>query len=108
MTAPTHSAIAARAYEIWQDDGEPSHRDTTNRLEAERQLTAILADAQSNSAAAHLAATVFFESHHAFVQAERIALQKHDARAPKIPHHTGPHAKPVESGKPLWNQAHSS
>lgn len=41
-------------------------------------------------------------------EAIKAALQKRDARAPKTPTKDAPHAKPPESGKPLWNKPHSS
>lgn len=41
-------------------------------------------------------------------EAIKAALQKKEARAPKVPHENAPHAKPVESGKPLWDKPHSS
>ena len=41
-------------------------------------------------------------------EAIKAALQKREARAPKVPGKNAPHAKPVESGKPLWDKPHSS
>ena len=41
-------------------------------------------------------------------EAIKAALQKRDARAPKAPTKTAPHAKPPETGKPLWDKPHSS
>ena len=38
----------------------------------------------------------------------KAALQKKEARAPKVPHTNAPHAKPPESGKPIWDKPHSS
>jgi hypothetical protein len=35
---PTHSEIAARAYELWLEQGEPAGSAEENWLEAERQL----------------------------------------------------------------------
>ena len=41
-------------------------------------------------------------------EAIKAALQKSDARAPIVPHHNAPQAKPPETGKPLWPKPHSS
>ena len=41
-------------------------------------------------------------------EAIKAALQKREARAPIVPHTSAPHAKPPETGKPLWNKPHSS
>jgi len=38
----------------------------------------------------------------------KAALQKREARAPQVPHTTAPHAKPPETGKPVWPKPHSS
>ena len=36
------------------------------------------------------------------------AVQKAEARAPQVPHHTGPTAKPAPPGKPVWDRPHST
>jgi hypothetical protein len=38
-TAPSHDAIAARAYELWESDGHPEDRADALWLEAERILS---------------------------------------------------------------------
>ena len=38
----------------------------------------------------------------------KAALQVREARAPIHPGKNAPHAKPTESGKPLWSKPHSS
>jgi hypothetical protein len=41
-------------------------------------------------------------------EAIKAALQKREARAPKVPHANAPQAKPPETGKPIWPKPHSS
>jgi hypothetical protein len=41
-------------------------------------------------------------------EAIKAALQKRDARAPQKPGKEAPHAKPAETGKPVWPKPHSS
>ena len=41
-------------------------------------------------------------------EAIKAALQRREAREPKIPHTNAPHAKPPETGKPVWPKPHSS
>ena len=115
MNSPTHAAVSQRAHHNWQQSGSPPERDVEFWLEAERQLTAgtskekpsikerITADAAAES-------TVEFHLSPAPPDNEaiRAAMQRKEARAPIAPHHTGPKAKPVESGKPLWSKPHSS
>ena len=125
MTPPTHEAISHRAHQLWLEHGRPAGQDDAIWLSAERQLTAKAAAhdaaqtvhepsgaAFAERAKAETAAESVVEYHitPALPDAEAIqaALQNQAARAPQVPHHTGPRAKPVESGKPLWNQPHSS
>ena len=133
MTTPAHEAVAQRAYQNWLTYGSPTERHTQIWLEAERQLAAdslktdsdswaressrTLSEPQGNAALSErikseTAAESVVEFHITPAIAEegaiKAALQKQEARAPVLPHHTGPKAKPVESGKPLWNQPHSS
>lgn len=113
MNTPTHDEIARQAQEFWQDRGCPTGCDTEIWLEAEQALIQGLpADRFTERAVAETAAESMVEFHvspalpdQAAVQA---ALQKQTARAPQVPHHTGPKGKPPESGKPVWSKPHSS
>ena len=128
MPSPTHQTIAHRAHQLWQDYGQPSGRDTAIWLEAEQQTALGASGTQSSSMVstapvAHVA--TFGERTRSEAAAESVveyhrspaipdeaaiqaALMKQTARAPQVPRHTGPKAKPTESGKPLWNTPHSS
>ena len=131
--SPTHEEITQRAQKIWQESGNPSGRDNEIWFEAERQLTAGATDANAESGRkqalrtttqskgttdraeqikVETAAESMVENHISPAISEdeaiKAALQKKEARAPKVATHTGPKSKPVESGKPLWNKAHSS
>jgi hypothetical protein len=113
MTTPTHDEIARQAQEFWQDRGCPTGCDTAIWLEAEQALTHGLPSARfSAQAVAETAAESQVEFHVSPAlpdqEAIQIALQKQEARAPQLPHHTGPKAKPAETGKPVWPKAHSS
>ena len=113
MTKPTHDEIARQAQEFWQDRGCPTGCDVALWLEAEQALTSGLpADTFAARASAEMAAESEVEYHLSPAQTERksiqAAMQKDAARAPQAPHHTGPKSKPPETGKPLWNQPHSS
>ena len=138
MTTPTHEEISHHAHQLWQEYGRPADRDTEIWHTAERQLTAKAANAHADHATpdsaprknlhpvpASRSTAVFAERTESETEAGsavdhpnpspipdeeagKVARQKHDARAPQIPHHTGPTAKPPESGKPLWNKPHSS
>ena len=130
MTTLPHATVAQRAHHHWHQLGCPPDRDTEIWLEAERQLAAEQRAEKSDTpgktkspappdAATDIAriksetaaeSTVEFHLSPALSddQAIQAALQKKIARAPSVPHHTGPKAKPVESGKPLWNKPHSS
>lgn len=113
MNTPTHDEIARQAQEFWQDRGCPTGCDTVIWLEAEQALTNGLPAALfSERAVAETTAESLVEFHvsPAFPEQEaiQIALQKQTARAPQVQHHTGPKAKPPETGKPLWTKHHSS
>lgn len=109
---PTHDDIARRAHQLWQDRGCPHDRDVQLWLEAERQLSngghaAFIERAQSETAAESV---VEYQISPALPEREAIlaALQKQEARAPQEPHQSAPHARPAETGKPLWPKAHSN
>jgi len=113
MNKPTHEEIARQAQEFWQDRGCPTGCDTAIWLEAEQALTNGLPAALfSERAVAETAAESLVEFHvsPALPEQEAIqtALQKQAARAPQVPHHTGPKVKPPETGKPVWSKPHSS
>lgn len=123
-TSPTHAAIAQRAQEIWNLRGSPDGHDTAIWLEAERQLSIDLAGPQSLGLAGPTLSPGPMgrvlsspKADHGLVRttpdpdmiAAKAALEKKSARAPRLPtHKNAPHAAPAESGKPLWNQPHSS
>jgi DUF2934 family protein len=135
IPTPTHETVAQRAYSLWQQAGCPDGRDTEFWLEAEHQLgtespaTSSPPDAATAQAApvsagaksqrdfaqrvkSETAAESNVENHLSPAlpdeEAIQAALQKKDARAPIVPHHTGPKTKPAETGKPLWSRPHSS
>lgn len=129
MSLPSHDEISKRAFQLWHEYGSPNGRETEIWRTAERQLTAKAAAAHAPEAqspavesksetqreqAATAAAAQRMGDEHPLTPAEpdHNALlhdrQKHEARAPQLPQHTGPHAKPAESGKPVWNKPHSS
>jgi hypothetical protein len=113
MNSPTHEEISRRAYQLWHEYGSPADRDLEIWFNAERQLTAKaaiddpVAAAQSETAAESL---VEYHISPAIPDQDAIqaALQKQTARAPQVAHHTGPHAKPPVTGKPLHDRPHSS
>ena len=112
-TAPTHDEIARHAYELWQDRGCPEGRDTELWHEAERQLQGGGQAAFTERAAAETAAESVVEFNISPAPPEQdaiqAALQKQEARAPQVPHHTaGPKAKPAPPGKPIWPQGRSA
>lgn len=111
MNTPAHDAIARHAYELWQNRGCPDGRDTEIWLEAEQQLrgdgrAAFIAHVAGETAAESV---VEYNISPAVSQQEaiRAAVQKSDARAPQVPHHTGPKSQPAATGKPVWPRAHS-
>jgi hypothetical protein len=104
MTTHSHDIVAQRAYHIWQESGRPSGRDEEIWYEAERALSN--ESAVPSSDGEHK--PVLSESHSAHALAETAAQQRKEARAPITAHKSAPKAKPPETGKPLWNQPHSS
>ena len=113
MTTPTHDEISQEAQQLWQNCGCPAGRDTEIWLKAERKLNeGPAADTFAARASAETAAESEVEYHLSPAQSEQksiqAAVQKEDARAPQVPHHTGPKTKPAETGKPLWTRPHSS
>jgi len=113
MTTPTHDEISLEAQQLWQNSGCPADRDTEIWLKAERKLKdEPAANTFTARASAEAASESEVENLLAPAQTEQksiqAAMQKEEARAPQVPHHTGPKAKPPETGKPLWNRPHSS
>lgn len=132
---PAHDEIAQRARSIWDMRGQPSGHDLSIWLEAERQLSLDLAGPHSGDLAEpvlspgpmggvlsspkaeHTSGQAGSSSGHSAVTtapdpdviAAKVALNKKSARAPILPtHKNAPPMAPAESGKPLWNQPHSS
>jgi hypothetical protein len=117
MNTPTHDEIAVKAHSLWKDRGCPEGIDNEIWLEAEQQLRggkppgtesaeSFKRRAQTEAAAEsreefHLPAGTSEQ------QAIKAAMQKQDARAPQVPHHTGPKAKPAETGKPVWKKTNA-
>jgi hypothetical protein len=119
MKTPTHDEIALQAHQLWRDRGCPDCCDTEIWLEAERQLSGgspraggPTADTFAERVEAETAAESVVEYHLSPAATEqeaiKAAIQKQEARAPQVPHHTGPAAKPPETGKPLWTRPHGS
>ena len=113
MSTPSHDEIARRAYQLWHEYGSPTGRDLETWLNAERQLKAKGAAADPVAAAQPEAAAESMVEYHISPaipdhEAIQAALQKQTARAPQVAHHTGPHAKPSVTGKPLHDRPHSS
>lgn len=121
---PTHDEIAQRAQSLWDMRGQPHGHDLAIWLEAERQLSIDLAGPQSGGLAEPASSPgpmgrllsspttehvpVSFTPDPDMIAAQA-ALEKKSARAPRLPtHKNAPHTAPAESGKPLWNQPHSS
>ncbi len=106
LNRPSQEAIAVAAYHLWEKRGHPAGVDADIWLEAEAELVRTADD--------HAAVPGASVAQHAIAPtpAERKSLvtelQKQQARAPQVPHHTGPAAKPPESGKPVWPKAHSA
>jgi len=136
-SSPTHEAITCRAREIWNVRGNPNGLDTAIWLEAERQLTETSGESagvgsdKSHASPARLVQQIAAATggevspeakptpHHSSESSTatpdpieivaKAAAQKKSARAPRLPtHHNAPKVAPTESGKPLWNQPHSS
>jgi hypothetical protein len=111
MQTLTHDEIALHALLLWRDRGFPDGQDMEIWLEAERQLNEDLT-ADTLAERAKAAAAAKSEHHLSPAQTEQeaihVAMQKDAARAPHVPHHLGPKAKPAETGKPLWTKPHGS
>lgn len=116
---PSRDAIARRAHEIWTSNGQPHGYDIGHWLEAEHQLTAAAAHPTIGDAPPHEPVTgrAAAEPAHATgaagpspdALAAQAASQKQAARAPQQLHgKNAPKPAPPESGKPLWDQPHSS
>lgn len=113
MTTPTHEEISLQAQQLWRSRGCPDGCDDEIWLEAERNLRhGPAADIFVARARAETAAESVVEYHLSPAPTEQQSIQaallKDEARAPQFPHHTGPKAKPAETGKPLWSRPHSS
>lgn len=132
MSQPTHDEIAVRAHQIWELRGSIHGIDTQTWLEAEREL-----HAQAQAAAPKAAAAEHHNQHNhkekaaaaeqpkaeastpttikapatPTIPTKELAVaevQKAEARAPQVPHHTGPTAKPAPPGKPIWDRPHGA
>ncbi|MDB6166399.1 MAG: hypothetical protein JWQ83_1539 [Lacunisphaera sp.] len=129
---PSHDEIALRAHQLWKERGSQHGQHEDHWLDAERQLTAAqaleadenhghtpdshvhhgtntvagLAEAGSAPGSATPATiSPSPEPDKVHAQADQ---QKQTARAPQVPHHTGPARKPPESGKPIYPKPRSS
>jgi hypothetical protein len=107
MKTLTHEAVAHCAHQIWQDSGCIEGRDLDNWIAAEGRLVSDEPAAEPAAALHPGAGHIPGESPADHAREEVAAEQKHEARAARTPHKSAPHAKPPESGKPLWNQPHS-
>jgi hypothetical protein len=117
MNTPTHEEIALQAQWLWRDRGCPEGVDDQIWLEAERQLqdkskgaAKRQPDEIAERAKSETAAESMVEYHISPAVSEQEAIkasQMKQARAPQVPKHTAPKPKPPESGKPVWDKAHS-
>ncbi len=115
MPSPTHEDISAKAYQLWESRGRPEGVADETWIEAERLLNDSGADLDAGNAeqpaapkpstpiAAHAIAPTPVEQ-----KAIIAEVQKQQARAPQVPHHTGPKAQPAPPGKPVWSKAHGA
>ncbi|MDB6169280.1 MAG: hypothetical protein JWM88_2144 [Verrucomicrobia bacterium] len=120
MNTSTHDEIAQRAYQIWQDYGCPNGRDEDIWFEAEQQLqqgtpefrqrlaSTSMVDRLKAETAAESIAEFHISPAISEDQAVKAALQKKQARGPKVPVKNGSRPEPTESGKPLWSTSHSA
>ena len=106
MHAPSHEDIALCAEKLWQDYGQPAGRDDDIWLEAERRLIAAASQSASMTTS-HKSGHTLGESHSEHALAEQAALQRKEAFAPQHAAKSAPHAKPAETGKPIWDKPHS-
>lgn len=102
MKTPTHEEVALHALKLWQDRGCPEGIDQEIWFEAEHDLIEAAMTATESAIENHVAHVA------AEHEAETVAIQKQEARAPQFAHHTAPKGKPAETGKPLWKKPHSS
>ena len=116
---PTHDEIAHRAHQLWKERGGHHGNDQEHWLDAEQQLKARLAleadenhghtpDPHEHSANGNSNGQAEQPSPEPHKEEVRAEQQKQAARAPQVPHHTGPAPKPPVSGKPIYPKAHSS
>lgn len=128
MNQPTHDEIAVRAHQIWELRGSIHGIDTQTWLEAERELHARAQEAAPKAAAEHhhpkqkaadtqepkagaSTPTTIKAPATPTIPTKELAVaevQKAEARAPQVPHHTAPTAKPAPPGKPIWDRPHSA
>ena len=109
MQKPTHEEISQRAHRLWQESGSPSGDGMQNWLNAERELSSAASGTAAGTTTPDAAAlNPLSEGQSTHAAAERETQQRKDARGPVLPTHTGPKPIPAVTGKPLWNQPHSS
>ena len=109
MQKPTHEEISQRAHRLWQESGSPSGDGMQNWLNAERELSSAASGTAAGTTTPDAAAlNPLSEGQSTHAAAERATQQRKDARGPVLPTHTGPKPIPAVTGKPLWNQPHSS
>jgi len=124
MYFPTHEEISARGYALWEQRGRPANAESEIWLAAEAQLRAEALNVESRTSKdeshARLAEGLDESRHSSKSGGGQIAptsvehqaiideLQKQSARAPQVPHHTGPKANPAPPGKPIWSKPHGS
>ncbi len=107
MNTPTHEEVALGAHELWLNSGRTEGRDLDNWLEAEKGLSTAEAAPDTIGTAIIRDAHIPGDSPAEHAVAEIAAEQRQEARAPIRSRKSAPHAKPPETGKPLWNQPHS-
>jgi hypothetical protein len=118
MNKPSHDEIAVRAYQLWESRGGIPGIETETWLEAEIELTARAEPptrkapslSEDVKAEASTPTTIKVPLSPAIPDRE-LALaeaQKAEARAPQVPNHTVPKAKPAPPGKPIWDKPHSA
>jgi hypothetical protein len=118
MNKPTHEEIALKAYSIWQERGSVHGNDTEIWLAAERALrdqpaeptTKDIVITERIKAEASTPTTIKAPATPTIPSKELATaeVQKAEARAPQIPHHTAPVAKPAPPGKPIWDKPHGA
>ena len=116
MNKPTHEDIAQKAYSLWQERGSLHGTDQEIWLEAERALrepasepaTEGQGDTGPIRAEASTPTTLKAPATPTIPSKELATaeVQKAEARAPQVPQHTAPTAKPAPPSKPLWDRPH--